>query len=346
MAATRNTARTAGIALLAALPLSAQLAVSPTLYANTEAPNANGFPFSLQKFRQQQAHGDLRGQAWPITRMSFRRDQRFGGAKYNVTVEGFMGDTDINRMSSTFSANWLGTPTRVLVKKTLALPDHLGLSAQVPAPFSVVLPFDRQHLYTGSNDLLWEIRVHGNSLGKDTSYFLDSHSGSTLAALGRQRVTGTGCVAPGGRSLNLTNRIETTSTSFIVQWNVRAAPLNAGCLLLVGVNNPNQQLPGWCAGIYSDGQVLIFGKADGFGRFSTGQISLLHNDQGFGTVFHSQAWVFDSAIQPLGIHGSNGLASVASHKARLRRLFASGSATAATGTLNQVNDVVLVTRFN
>jgi hypothetical protein len=56
--------------------------------------------------------------------------------------------------------------------------------------------------------------------------------------------------------------------------------------------------------------------------------------------------VWDFSIKPVGIHGSNGLASTASFKARLRRLFVAGSATATTGTLNTVNDVVLVTRFN
>jgi hypothetical protein len=340
------TLRNAGFALLAALPLPAQVAVSPTFYLSTEAPNANGFPFSIQKFRQQQAHGDLRGIVWQINKMSFRRDQMFGGSKFNVTLEGFMGDTDISKMSSTFSANYLTTPTQVVNSKTVALPDHPGLSTQVPAPFTVVLPFDRTYLYRGTNDLLWEIRVHGNSLNKDTSYFLDSHSGSTLSALGQQRVTGAGCMAPGGRSLTLSNRVETAATTFTVQWDLHSAPLNAGCLLLVGLANNNVQLPGWCTRIYSDGLVMIPGKADGFGRFSTGPIKLAHKEEGFGAVFYSQAWAGDSAIQPLGIHGSNGLASYLSYKARLRRLFASGSPNAVTGYLNEVNDVVLVTRFN
>ena len=348
MAVTLRTACPAGlaVALLAALPLPAQSLISPTLYANGEAPNANGFPFSRQKFRQQQAHGDLRGAAWTITRMSFRRDQKFGGAKFNVTLEAFIGDTDISKMSTTFTANYLTTPTQAVNKKTLSLPDHLGVIKVPPAPFSVVLPFDRQYLYLGTNDLLWEIRIHANSLAKDTGYFLDSHSGTTLAALGQQRVTGAGCMAPGGRSLTLSNRVETGDTNFTVQWDVHSAPLNAGCLLLVGLTNPNQQLPGWCTAIYSDALAMIPGKADDFGRFSTGRISLAHNNQGFGTVFHSQAWAGDSAIKPLGIHGSNGVASAVSHKARLRRLFARGSPTAATGTLNKINDVVLVTRFN
>jgi len=339
------TLRTAGVVLLAALPLPAQAVVSPTYYQTAEAPNANGFPFSLQKFRQQQAHGDLRGQAANLNRMSFRRDRMYGGATFNVTLEAFLGDTDISSMSSSFTANYLSTPTQVVDRKTVALPDHLGLSTQVPAPFTLVLPFDRQHLYGGTNDLLWEIRIHGNSLGKDTSYFLDSHSGTGLLALGRQRVTGAGCVAPGGRSLNLGNRVETGEAALTVQWDVHSAPLNAGCLLQVGLNNPARQLPGWCTGIYSDGLVTLLGKADDFGRFSTGRIAFVHNDQGFGTIFYSQAWVFDSAIQPLGIHGSNGVASTVSYKARLRRLFAR-SPTAATGTLNQVNDVVLVARFD
>lgn len=341
------TLRSAGILLLAALPLPAQAAsaVSPTYYVNTEAPLANGFPFSLQKFRQQQAHADLRGVRLSIHRMSFRRDQQHGGRAFNVTVEGFMGETDISRMTASFTANFLTTPTRVVDTRTLSLPDHPGLAAQVPSPFNIVLPFDRQHVYSGSNDLLWEIRVHGNSLGKDTSYFLDSHSGSTLSALGQQRVIAAGCTA-GGRSLTLQNRVETKATTLTVQWDVESAPLNAGCLLLIGLKDPNIRLPGWCTGIYSDGQVLVSGKSDGFGRFRTGPLTFVHNEVGFGTVFYSQAWVGDSAIRPLGIHGSNGLASAVSYKARLRRLFVSGSSTAATGTLNQVNDVVLVAKFN
>lgn len=341
------TLRSAGIALLAALPLAAQpSAVSPTLYLSTEAPLANGFPFSRQKFRQQQAHGDLRGVRLAINRMSFRRDQQYGGRAFNVTVEGFMGETDIAKMTTSFTANFLMTPTRVVNTRTLSLPDHPGTAAKVPAPFDVVLPFDRQHVYYGNKDLLWELRIHGNSLGKDTTYFLDSHSGPSLSALGQQQVTAAGCKAPNGRSLSLTNRVETKATTLTVQWDVESAPLNAGCLLLIGLKDPNIRLPGWCTGIHSDGQVLISGKANGFGRFSTGPLTFTHNDQGFGTVFYSQAWVGDSAIQPLGLHGSNGLASSVSYKARLRRLFASGSASAATGTLNQVNDVVLVTKFN
>ncbi len=334
------------VAMMATAPLAAQLAVSPTLYLNTEAPLANGFPFSKQKFRQQQAHGDLRGQALTIKRMSFRRDQKFGGNKFGVTLEAWMGDTNISKMTTTFTTNYLGTPVQVVGRKTFSLPDHPGLAKQVPSPFDVLLPFDKLYTYSGKNDLLWEIRIHTNSLGKDTSYFLDSHSGTTLAALGLQRDSGLGCVAPGGRRLTLSNSVETWNTTFTSQWGVKSAPLNAGVLLLVGLRNPNQQLPGWCTRIYSDGLVLIFGKADGFGRFNTGRISVAHNERGFGTVFHSQAWVVDGAIKPLGIHGSNGVASTVRFKARLRRLFVSGSPTAATGTLNNVNDVVLVARFN
>jgi hypothetical protein len=249
-------------------------------------------------------------------------------------------------MTTTFAANYLATPVRVMSKKIISLPDHAGFSTQVPAPFDVVLPFDKQYSYLGKNDLLWEIRIHGNSLAKDSSYFLDSHSGASLVALGSQRLSGLGCVAPGGRRLTLSNSVQTTDTMFQSQWGVQSAPLNAGVLLMVGLRNPNQQLPGWCTRVYSDGLVLMLGKADDFGRFNTGPINVAHQNRGFGTVFHSQAWVWDVAIKPLGIHGSNGVASTVPYKARLRRLFAAGSPTAATGTLNTVNDVVLVTRFN
>ncbi|MHC4813300.1 MAG: hypothetical protein ACYTGW_04920 [Planctomycetota bacterium] len=352
MAVTVTTVYLPGIvgALLAIAPLAAQAAispaVSPTYYVNTEAPNANGYPFSRKQFRQQQAHRDLRGRFLMITKMSFRRDQKYGGTQFTSTLEVFLGDADINKMTTTFSANYLGTPVQTVSRKAFSLPDHPGLATQTPAPFDVVLPFDKQYLYVGRNDLLWEIRIHGNSLNKDTTYFLDSHGGGNLTALGAQRVSGAGCVAPGGRRLTLTVLAETDDIRFTGQWDVHSAPLNAGCILLVGLQNPDQRLPGWCTKIYSDGLVPILGKADGFGRFSTGRISVAHNNQGFGTVFHSQAWVGDSSIKPLGIHGSNGVASTLAFKARLRRLFKDGSPTAATGTLNKINDFVLVTKFN
>ena len=53
------TLRSAGIVLLVALPLPAQAttAVSPTYYANAEAPLANGFPFSRMKPIDAPGHG-------------------------------------------------------------------------------------------------------------------------------------------------------------------------------------------------------------------------------------------------------------------------------------------------
>src|SRR5690606_25590588 len=141
--------------ILTTLSLSTALVaqtVSPIGFANVEAPTSNTFPFSGSTFTYQQAHGDLRGAPLPITRMAWRRDGVSTGTfvARAVTVDVWMGETDLTTITNTFATNFAAAPTQVVTNRTFNFPDHSGRPLSTPTPFTAVVTLDAAHVYTGT----------------------------------------------------------------------------------------------------------------------------------------------------------------------------------------------------
>lgn len=113
--------------------------------------------------------------------IAFRlEDASFPGAvrNYWAELEIDMGysPNDPAKMSTTFAANVVGTPTRVLARKRVNLPDYTGRNTD-PKNFAIKIPLDRAfvHKTTAGRYLMVDIRKTNSSVGnRVVNYFLDA----------------------------------------------------------------------------------------------------------------------------------------------------------------------------
>lgn len=338
--------------LLACLAPAQGYFVSPAAYATHEPGNSNTFPFASAQFRYQQIHGDVRGGARVLQGLGWRRD---GLAASNTAfvartldAELFLADASYAGVKSTFASNYLGAPVNVFLRKSLSLPDHVPQPEGLPAPWDSNVLFDAPFLYSGGNDLVWDLVGWANTA--TSSWTCDAAASDDAQVTGGFTVAGTGCTTANGVMKLRTSLVaDATSGMLSLQWSIARGPASAIAAVLVGATDPSVALPGLCNNelVHTDaGYFVVNGTTSAVGSFATPKISVAHKSAYVNLALTSQAAALDPS-QPLGIAVSNGNAALApplpTSPLQIARVLASTSATAASGALGV--GFGIVTRF-
>jgi pimeloyl-ACP methyl ester carboxylesterase len=309
--------------------------VSPSGYSCLESASSSSFPFAGAAASYQQAH-DIGGAPRMISSLAFRRDGSVPDAypARTVVIDLYMGTTTIATMGSTFASNFAAAPTQVLTNTSINLPDHSAVPIAIPAPFDTVIPHTA-FPYSGVGDFLWECRLLSNS--NSASYPLDAASGAVASSSnGSTRQVGNGCRTPTG-VMELRWLGSTTAASMNLRWGVTGGPATAQTTLLMGTT-ANILVPGLCANLFCDG---AFGSLSGTtttaGLLNTVNIAVPYDPAYLGFHFSAQAASLDVSQTGIPVAMSNGLVSILSDlgpAVQCKRVFASGSSTAVTGSVD------------
>lgn len=285
--------------LLTLLPLASPLlaqsyTVSPLANTTTQGTASNPIPFQYAASRYQQIHGDLKGASKVIQGMSVRRGS---GTQTNAVARTLdltvtFANSDITKVSATFAANYVGTPTTVFPKASVNFPDWT-VSAGSPEPWSIVVPFTTPFVYIGTNDLLWEWAVENNT-GSTKSYAADVYSGITADMVSSTNVIlGVSCKATGQTNpMSYGPRCYSSRAlnSFYFKGTALYGAINQPSAILLGVTNPNLSPPGFCTNVYTDGLVVFPSVANAtIGSFATPDLLIPYNPGFVGAKLYSQA---------------------------------------------------------
>ena len=343
------------ILVVAATAAAQSYTVTPSAVGTGEGNSNNTFPWSFSTGRYQQIHGDLRGTVRTITALSLRRDgslPAFASATARtIDAEYFMADSDYAVASATFATNYAGTAMNVVTRKMINLPDWTAATPQ-PAPWTFTVPLDTPFVHTGVKDLVWEVVIHSNTA--TGTYPADTYQ-ATLSNSGTHLSTGstTGCLATGRTSRMTLSASQTTNWTtqlMTLSYTGSQAPASAGSAFLLGTVNPNLVVPILCANLYVDQVFLsINATASSTGTFSSGTISVPYNPVLVGFKIHAQGAALDAGqTAGLPVAVTNGLQTTfaamppaPTNADKVARIYASGSASATTGSLGTYYGLVV-----
>jgi hypothetical protein len=286
--------------------------VSPFSATYTEANSNNTIPWWSQTHRYQQIHNNTRGKVMILRGISWRRDGSFGGPARTVDTEIFVGTGDYATATTTFATNYTNTPVRVLNRKMVSLPDHSAPPPTSPAPWTVVIPFDTPWPYVGQADLLWDMYIYSTT--SSASYPLDAYSGSGVTLVnGSSQKLGTGCTATGqAGEMTVTANLQTSGSASTTTfgWSVTRGRASSPVALMLGMANPDVQIPGICTKLYTSAQINLVGMTDSGGNFNIPATTLPYNPVWAGVHLFSQAVCADAGQAGLPYAASHGLDTV------------------------------------
>ncbi|MHC4514662.1 MAG: hypothetical protein ACYTGW_04805 [Planctomycetota bacterium] len=219
----------------------------------------------------QQIDSTLRGRVLSVKSIAWRRDGNLATnaayVKRTMEVEIFLANSELTKISKTHSANYVGTPTRVVNKKTVSAPDWTAAPTTAPAPFNFKVPFDTGWVFLGKNDFLWEVRVTKNSYTGTafSNYPFDFQyvvSGSSFnnnpSTPSTSTALGTGCTASGKTSpFTLSTVLYNHGVKFRLQNSATNGPATTQVNAYFSIKDPNLAIPGWCERVHVDPMWLL-----------------------------------------------------------------------------------------
>ena len=265
----RTPVLTTACLLGASLPLAAQSITttsSPAGYVYQEGGGESRDVLGSEpKLRYQQIDSTLQYGVYNRNRISFRRDGRlFTNADYGaraIEIEIVMAEGDISSFGPTFASNYQGNVTTVVPKTRVQFPDWSQQPTQLPAAASghLTIPFAQSWSYAGKlasgNDLLWEVRVHSNTqAGKDYPFDFqtvveNSVFGQLVPTRSGHLDLGRGCSLGARGEAHMDIDIWNFGTKFTLDAHLHTKP-SAPVFMMLGFNNANLSLPGYCARIF------------------------------------------------------------------------------------------------
>lgn len=335
--------------LTASAALAQTPVVSPAFYATREGNTFSTTPFSANRARYQQVHGDLRGQAFVVKSIKLRRDglANFAYRARTVTLEAYMARSDHSKLSATFASNYTAPPTQVLKPRAVRLPNWTGRPPGTPSPFDLTVPFDRPWAYDGKTDFLWEVRMTSAGGNRLLIAFVDAfRNRGYLPDLGRR--LGVGCRSRNTRMpLELIADLRTyrTPRQHTIAWNGKWAPPRSQVTVAVGLTDPRLQI-GLCTTVHVLPLATVSARANVIGGYATKPITLPYDPTLVGVKTYAQAIVADRAQTP-PFSLSNGveaaLPPLPGAPFSIGRVYSGQGPGATTGTLT--NGSGLVTAF-
>lgn len=284
--------------------------VSPQGFAVTEGRAWEMWPF-VATGRLQQVHGDLRGSPLTIRSLAFRRDTgrdyEPGMVARTLDAELGIGHADYATRGGSFAANYQGARVVGYARRPLSLPDLTQASPVRPAVFSVAVPLDAPFLFSGMQDIAWDLAVFANDAAQQY-YFLDSHYSFNSEA-GATSFYGNGCTAgnvswPLLLDASVWTQIEPDQLSFL--WKCSNLPTGGTqpVWLLLGTVDPDLAVPGLCTRLRCDPMVAVPGTAP-LGVMTV-NFSLPWNPGMLGTTVRAQGIGGDTTQSGLPFVLSNG----------------------------------------
>ncbi|MCA8956273.1 MAG: hypothetical protein KDC87_09365 [Planctomycetes bacterium] len=284
--------------------------------------------------RIQQADDAHTGQPRVLNSIAWRRNGTAATATaWTPTLDIYLGHTDINTFSTTFSNNYKTTPTllfRGSQKLDWTSPSSLPVGLWSDATFSFTSPF----LYNGTDALLWETQTTSTAT-TSSGYSLDwSATAPTTRSSLIPQVLGTGCTTGNGVMGLATSFTVDSTPNYTSKWDVTATASNAPVSLYLGFANPN--FPLLCGRLHTTAAIAApLGAANAAGdatlALNSGWLSSMT-----GIALHAQALAIDSSA-PGGGYLSNGIflclpKAIGGEAFKVKRVYSTTSSTAATAT--------------
>ena len=345
------------ICVLASAALAQNFTYSPASSNTTDQNSNNTIPFWSATHRYQQAHGSLRGAPRLMQAISIRRDGGLGAfasaVARTIDAEMFMAHTNFATVSATFATNYAGAPVTTVTRKMINLPDWTANLGN-PAPWFAI-PHDNPFAYTGTQDLLWEIKIYSTT--STGTYPADAFSGFAQDVGSATNVLfGTGCVATGRTSaMSISANIQSVNLtqSLRLQWSLSNGPASAPCSVLVGLTGIDQPIPGLCSNLYVGNILLVLnGTKSTGGSFTTPVIEATPFDPFWvgGKLFAQGAALDQGRTNPIPVSVSNRVESTiaaipAGSPDKIRRSWVDNVA-ATTGSLSENYNFGLAVRFS
>lgn len=255
-----------------------------------------------------------------------------------------MGVVDFASITTTFASNYdTAGATVVLPATTVNLPAMPAKPTTPPAAFTASIPFATPYIYTAQKALVWEWVMTSSST--TASYVMDAHSGAATLT-GAQTALGTGCTATGQTSpMTADASLTTTATNISYTASTTFGRANSAGATLIGTNNPNAAFPICNGTLYTNALVTVPALSDANGAFTTGALAFSYSPALNGMKVYTQTYTADAAQGPIPAAVSNGVESIIpALPQQYARIYASGNATATTGSLGLAYSVV--TRFD
>jgi hypothetical protein len=331
----------AGLAL-AASPAAQSYTVTPAANATKVGTASNTYPLYFQAGRYQQLHGDLKGTPRIMTALSLRKGgytSSSAGAARTLTCTLLVSNTNFGLPSTTFSANYDGTPVTAMPRGTVNLPSW-STSQGTPEPWTVHFPFATPYPHPGQKDFLWELQIHAST--SSVPYFADTVGDSTLTS---GAALGSGCIS-GGQTNNhrLTGYLSTAThdNSLRLIPNSSYGPATAAIALLAGTVNPNLTVPGLCETLFVVPLWTFSGVTTATGSWLPGPVAVVTHDASWvGVPLYAQLAALDASQSGIPLSMSNGRSipvppmNTAS-PAPLYRIWNASSDVAATGSTDSL----------
>lgn len=341
--------------ILAALAFAAaavaQPVVSPLANATVEGTSSSTVPFTAA-YHVLQLHGDLRASGpRPISSISFRRDgvsTSTTGMSRTIDMELFVGDGIYPNAQPLYAANYVGTPTTAVARRSVSTPNWQTAPVTPPSPFDFTIAFDAPYVYLGQTDFVWEIIAYANSGGTTDSMRADATLSTTAQAGGA--ILGTACRVTGQtQDYQLLGSLRASANGellLIAQGN--SAPPNEPLhILLLGVSNPNLTVPGLCGPVVSSGEIVLPMPATGTTPLWTSTMfTFPHDPWTVGARLYEQAVSYDAGQAGLPLALTFGRefvipAPITGNVAKVRRVAAPLNI-----TLGSVADTSIVVQLN
>ncbi len=214
--------------------------------------------------RWQQIDGDSMGNPHFVKFLRLRRDG-FAAAPnaQGRTIEAAiqMGAGFSQFFGNTFGNNWMISPSTVMIRKTISLPDHSQIPGAHPAPFDITFPADIVYLHTGSLQLVFEIEVWDTG-STGTGYPVDATiaTGSdtaTTTSLGLGCFTNTS--GPLGFQSNCAVSVDQFGAQSAITLAASGAPVPSSVVFWLGASGMPVFVPGLCQPIQVLPPVLSLG---------------------------------------------------------------------------------------
>ncbi|MCA8969647.1 MAG: hypothetical protein KDC95_07685 [Planctomycetes bacterium] len=184
-------------------PTAAKCNWAPKAAATAFGNVDNIIPFSWTPIRYQQVFDNgTFANSFLSDSLGLRQDNRFGnvtGLTVEIEVALSMTSYTAATLTNTFATNHTATPTTVINKKKIVLP-NMGSAPTNPDTVLVSFPFDTPFPIIASQNLLVDVNQTGNSNNNSlTTYRLDAFNGDTTTT----RLYGTSATGTLGRNYGL-----------------------------------------------------------------------------------------------------------------------------------------------
>lgn len=244
-----------------------------------------------------------------IRSLAFRQDFSNSwvgaGKKGSADLVVTMSQTRFDLIDLEYAAN-LRSNTSVVFKGKIVLPDWTGWPWGSPAPFDLVIKWNKPWPYTGNAALVWQIEV-GNSVSL-RGHMMDGDNTGTKVPYGVGKPLGTGCGRYAGfLYLRNSGRYSPVTGMHMEVWSSMGGPPLSPTWLLIDGKDANLAVPGLCARLHALPTLMLpVGRTDRLGALATKHLNFPYQSTLQGANFVTQLLTLAPAQPGLPFGITNG----------------------------------------